>query len=558
LSAVQAVANRQGEAPALLGVHEQLTYDGLAQQANRYARWALAQGLSPGDVVCLLMPNRPDYVAIWLGLTQVGCVVALLNTHLTVDALVHSIRESGASHVIVAGPLMRNVHSADGQLPAATMWWAHGLGDSAMPRIDLVVASHSGHKLDVHEQRLPLPDDCALWIYTSGTTGLPKAAKVTHSRIIEWSDWFAGMMDAQRSDRLFNCLPMYHSTGGVVAIGSMLVVGGSVVIRERFSASRFWDDVADMGCTIVQYIGELCRYLIQAPSHPREADHRVRLFCGNGLRAEVWPILQERFVIPRILEFYAATEGGVSLYNCEGMPGAIGRVPPFLAHRFSVTLIRCDPETGIPHRNAAGRCVPCGSEEPGEAIGQLDANGTSRRFDGYTNKAASRDKVLHDVFMPGDSWFRTGDLMRKDAFGYYYFVDRLGDTFRWKGENVSTTEVASVLNACPGVIETAVYGVTVPGTEGKAGMAALAIDDAFSLSAFRAHLHENLPPYARPLFIRICDSIETTGTFKLKKSELVRQGYTDTANDPIWFDDRVSGAFVKCDADFLARNALTL
>ena len=558
LSALRAVADRQGGEPALIGLHEQLTYDELAQRANRYARWALAQALKPAEVVCLLMPNQPDYVAIWLGLTQVGCVVALLNTHLTVDALAHSIRESGASHVIAAGSLMGNARAVVGQLPAATMWWAHGAGDATMPRIDLAVASHSGHELDVHEQRSPSPHDCALLIYTSGTTGLPKAAKVTHSRIMEWSDWFAGMMDAQRNDRLFNCLPMYHSTGGVVAIGSMLVTGGSVVIRERFSASRFWDDLADTGCTIVQYIGELCRYLIQAPPHPHETSHRVRLFCGNGLRGEVWPTLQQRFGIPRILEFYAATEGGVSLYNCEGKPGAIGRVPAFLAHRFPVTLIRCDPETGIPQRDAAGRCVPCGPDEPGEAIGQLDADGTLRRFDGYTNKAASREKVLHDVFMPGDSWFRTGDLMRKDASGYYYFVDRLGDTFRWKGENVSTTEVASVLNACPGVIEAAVYGVTVPGTEGKAGMAALAIDNAFSLSAFRAHLHANLPAYARPLFIRICDNIETTGTFKLKKSELVRQGYTDTANDPTWFDDRVSGAFVKCDADFLARNALTL
>jgi fatty-acyl-CoA synthase len=384
-----------------------------------------------------------------------------------------------------------------------------------------------------------------LLIYTSGTTGLPKAAKLTHARLVEWSCWFAAMMDVQPDDRLYDCLPMYHSTGGVVAIGARLVAGGSVLVGERFSASHFWDDVVDGECTIFQYIGELCRYLLRADPHPRETQHRLRLCCGNGLSGDVWTAFQQRFAIPHILEFYAATEGSVSLYNAEERPGAIGRVPAFLAHRFPVALIRCDIETGTPLRGADGFCIRCAAGEPGEAIGRiLDAAAPARRFDGYTDAEASARKVLSDVFAPGDRWFRTGDLMRRDGAGYYYFVDRLGDTYRWKGENVSTTEVAAVVAACPGVREAIVYGVAIPGHDGRAGMTAVTTMQGFSLDVLHRHLAANLPGYARPLFVRICDSLVVTGTFKLVKGQVARDGY---ACDAVWFFDRARDGFVACD-----------
>jgi fatty-acyl-CoA synthase len=521
------------DAPALIGTEAQLNYAALAGLANRYARWALAQDLAPGDCVALLMHNRPDYVAIWLGLTQAGCVVALLNTNLPREALAHCLRSAAPKRVIaeaaLAGP------------DAAPDWWLHGAHDGRQQRIDSVIAGYSDAPLDPAARRPPAARDPALLIYTSGTTGLPKAAYVTHARIMAWSGWFAAMLDAQPTDRLYDCLPLYHSVGGVVAVGSMLMAGGSVVIRERFSARRFWADVTDTGCTVVQYLGELCRYLLQAPPQPHEAGHAIRAFCGNGLRGDVWTAFQQRFGIPRILEFYAATEGSVSLYNAEGRPGAIGRVPPFLAHRFPVALIRCD-DAGQPLRDADGRCLRCAPDEPGEAIGPID---TTRRFDGYTDPDASARKLLHDVFEPGDCWFRTGDLMRKDAAGYYYFVDRLGDTFRWKGENVATAEVATVVRACPGVIEAVVYGVVLPGADGKAGMAAVVVSPAFDLATARAHCAAHLPRYARPLFIRLCPSIETTGTFKLTTTALAREGFT--APDT-WFDDPQAGAFVPCDA----------
>jgi fatty-acyl-CoA synthase len=278
----------------------------------------------------------------------------------------------------------------------------------------------------------------------------------------------------------------------------------------------------------------------------------LRLACGNGLQREVWTSFQARFGIPRILEFYAATEGIVSLYNVEGKPGAIGRIPQFLAHRFPVRLIRCDPETSMPIRDAAGLCIACGVDEPGEAIGQLahQVQSPARRFDGYTDHAASERKILRDVFAHGDQWFRTGDLLRIDQAGCFYFVDRLGDTFRWRGENVSTTQVADVLRNCPGVTDAIVYGIRVPGNEGRAGMAAIMADERFELAELSAHLAKHLPGYAHPLFVRRADSLDVTGTFKLTKGRLVQEGY-DSAPDPVWFNDRMAGCFIPCDPALL-------
>src|SRR6185312_15812830 len=258
----------------------------------------------------------------------------------------------------------------------------------------------------------------------------------SHHRLMQWSHWFAGLMGITPADRLYDCLPMYHSVGGVVATCATLVGGGAVVVRERFSASRFWQDVREERCTIFQYIGELCRYLTASPAGPGdEAVHSLRLACGNGLRGEVWKEFQSRFRIPQILEYYAATEGTFSLYNCEGRVGSIGRIPPFLSHRYPVALVRSDPASGAPVRDAEGRCIPCDPGEAGEAIGQiaLCAGSPGARFEGYADAEATRRKVLRDVFQPGDAWYRTGDLMSRDAQGFYYFVDRIGDTFRWKG-----------------------------------------------------------------------------------------------------------------------------
>jgi fatty-acyl-CoA synthase len=553
---VDELADRFGSAPALIGENETLSYRGLAETANRYARWALAEGIAPGETVCLVMSNRPEYVAIWLGLTRVGIVVALANSHLVGDALRHSIEIVQTTHVIVGAELAGAVMSALPTASAGTRLWAHAAGNHDLPRIDEKIAWLSSDRIDCRESPPPAASDRALYIYTSGTTGRPKAAGVSHFRLLQWSHWFAGMMDTSPADRLYNCLPLYHSVGGVVATGAALVHGAAVVVRRRFSASRFWDDVVEYDCTIFQYIGELCRYLTNSPPHPREREHRLRLCCGNGLRADVWTAFKERFRIPHILEFYAATEGTFSLYNCDERPGAIGRVPSFLAHRSPIALIRVDPVSGEPMRDDRGLCARCGIDEVGEAIGRIASasNAVAGRFEGYSDKEATERKVLRDVLAKGDAWYRTGDLMRRDREGFFYFVDRIGDTFRWKGENVSTTEVGEAISSCPGVLEALVYGVAVAGTEGRAGMAAVVVDSSFSPAALYRHLAARLPHYARPLFVRIRPALATTATFKPTRHELVREGYDPAATtDPLYFFDRDRDCYVPIDADLHRR-----
>jgi fatty-acyl-CoA synthase len=545
---IEEAAARHGDKPALISDAETLSYRELDARANRYARWALAQGVAKGEVVCLLMPNRPEYLAIWLGITRAGGAVALLNTNLGGASLAHCIDLVSPRHVIVADALAPALAGAAPHLKSKPKTWAHGAGAGALPRIELAVAQLDGGPLSAAERRPLTIEDDALFVYTSGTTGMPKAAKINHYRLMLASVGFAGVMGARATDRMYDCLPMYHTTGGVVATGALLVRGGSVVIREDFSASAFWDDVARHGCTIFQYVGELCRYLLHAPRHPSEGTHRLRLACGNGLRPDIWGAFQQRFRIPRIIEFYAATEGNVTLFNFEGRPGAIGRLPRLLDRRFPVRIVKFDVEREAPLRDKRGFCILCGPDEVGEVIGQIvnDPLMPTNRFEGYADAADSERKILRHVFAPGDAWFRTGDLMRRDRRGYFYFVDRIGDTFRWKGENVSTAEVAGTICRFAGIRDANVYGVAVPGHEGRAGMAAIVAEDALDLAALRAHLHAQLPAYARPLFLRIRREIEMTMTFKQKKTDLVAQAFDPAAtSDAIHFDDPSKGAYVR-------------
>jgi fatty-acyl-CoA synthase len=553
---IENLSDRFDSAIALFSDLQCLTYRALAERANRYARWALGQRLGAGDVVCLFMPNCPEYMAIWLGITRIGATVSLVNTNLVGAALEHSIQIVAPRHIIVGADLLDAFATVLPRFESGIECWTYGEGDHALGRIDLELEKGSGETLRSSEYHAPSIWDRALYIYTSGTTGLPKAAAVSHFRVMQWTHWFAGMIDTRRTDRMYNCLPMYHSIGGVVATGAVLVNGGSVAIRERFSASRFWDDIAEWNCTLFQYIGELCRYLVNSPPHRREVGHQLRLCCGNGLRQDVWEEFLSRFGIPQIVEFYAATEGSFSLYNCDGKPGAIGRIPAFLAHRFPVALIKLDIETGDPLRNGEGFCLRCSTTEVGEAIGRIstDRSPSLARFEGYSDKAASDRKILHNVFAPGDAWYRTGDLMRRDQGGYFYFVDRIGDSYRWKGENVSTTEVEQLVCACPGVVEAVVYGVAVSGMEGRAGMAAIVTNDEFDLAEFRTEIANRLPEYARPVFLRICGAIEVTATFKLQKQRLVRHAYDPAATtDELYVNDRAGEAYVRLDAALYER-----
>jgi len=542
-------AAQNGARPALASERESYSYRALDARANAYARWAQARGLKKGDAVALLMPNRPEYVAIWFGLVRAGIGVALVNTNLTGTSLAHSLAVVAARAIIVDAALAEAFASAGVATPA----YFHGEAAKGEPRLDLEIAAFSGEPLRSEERpRLTLADP-ALYIYTSGTTGLPKAARITHSRALRIMLGFAAAVGAKRSDRVYMCLPMYHTNGGVIALGLALSVGGSAYIREKFSASAFWSDCVAQKCTLFVYIGELCRYLMNNSVRPEERQHRIRACIGNGLRPDIYEAFQKRFGVRAVLEFYGSTEGNAVMVNFDFKPGAVGRIPSWAAARFPMALVAYDVDAETHPRDAAGYCRESAAEEVGELLAEIrdDPRFPAARFDGYADAAATSAKVMRDVFKSGDAWFRTGDLMRRDALGYFYFVDRIGDTFRWKGENVSTTEVAETMMSFAGVREAIVYGVAAPGYEGRAGMAAVVVDEIaeFDLAGLRAHIEAALPAYARPLFLRFRTELEATGTFKPKKSALVADGFDPArVDEPLFFDDRSANAYRRLDA----------
>eukprot|EP00301_Raphidiophrys_heterophryoidea_P021414 c5854_g1_i1.p1 GENE.c5854_g1_i1~~c5854_g1_i1.p1 ORF type:complete len:458 (+),score=110.61 c5854_g1_i1:692-2065(+) len=376
------------------------------------------------------------------------------------------------------------------------------------------------------------------YIYTSGTTGLPKACKVTHSKYAQYCDMFM-LFCGTSNDRVYTCLPLYHTAGGGLGIGTMIKMGCTVVLARKFSARKFWVDCKKHNVTAIQYIGELCRYLLASPKTPEENTHCVRIAYGNGLRPEIWDQFQRRFNVIEIGEFYGATEGNGGLVNlCRNYQGqgAVGRSGSLLKKLAGMAIIKFDVESEMPIRGSDGFCRECDYDEAGELVFKITDLGPGR-FEGYSDPAATAKKVAKDVFTKGDNYFRTGDLLKSDSKGYYYFVDRIGDTFRWKGENVSTMEVSEVLCSYPGLVEANVYGVAVPGQDGRACMAAIVMDkDAKALEPkhFTDFVSKQLPAYSVPLFIRFLPEVEVTGTFKHKKVELRDQGFHNVGSDLVW------------------------
>jgi fatty-acyl-CoA synthase len=542
------VEERVAAAPhrvAILFEDQKLTNAELDAGANRVARWASAQGIGRGDVVALLMENRPEFIVTWLGLAKLGAVTALLNTNLRGQPLAHSVGVADAKHLIVGAELGDALAGAREHVASWPTVWATGGAVADARDLDAELALRSADPIDRDVRRGLKASDKLFYIYTSGTTGLPKAANISHQRALVMGGGAAGAQELGPEDRVYVPLPLYHSAGGVMAAVGALLSGGGLVLARRFSASRFWTDCARFEATSFQYIGELCRYLLNTPEHPDERRHRVRVCIGNGLRPEIWVPFQERFGIPRIIEFYGATEGNVAMMNFDGKVGAVGRMPWLARRVMGIELIRYDVAKDAHELDASGFCIPCKPGEVGEAIGRLSQ---AVRFEGYTSLEATEEKILRDVFRKGDAYFRTGDLLRQDEDDYFYFVDRIGDTFRWKGENVSTSEVAQVLSVCPGVLEANVYGVSVPGQDGRAGMAALVVGPDFDPAVLAARAKRDLPLYARPLFLRLRPEIETTGTFKHRKVDLVNDGFDPAKiSDPLFFLDGERG-YVPLDA----------
>jgi acyl-CoA synthetase (AMP-forming)/AMP-acid ligase II len=346
---------------------------------------------------------------------------------------------------------------------------------------------------------------------------------------------------------MYCCLPLYHSNATVLAVGSVIHAGATLALARKFSRTRFWDDVREHGATQIIYIGELCRYLMNAAPSARDREHRVRAITGNGMRPDIWDAFQSRFGIERVVEFYAATEGNCVTLNPAGWSGSVGPLMP------GMVIVRWDEAEQRIVRDGSGRCVRAARGEPGILLGRI---GKRSAFDGYRDAKATEQKIVRDVLEPGDAYFNTGDLLRMGERRRLYFVDRVGDTFRWKGENVSTTEVQEALSSFEGVAEANAYGVRVAGTEGRAGMVALVLAEGarFDPARFKQHVDARLPGYARPLFVRVAQQLETTATFKLKKQELQEQGFDPAkVGDPIYVRDSKQDAYVALDAGLHAQ-----
>jgi acyl-CoA synthetase (AMP-forming)/AMP-acid ligase II len=525
------------------------SYGEANREANRHANAYRALGVRRGDVVAIAMENRPEFLWHVFGLHKIGAVASLINTNLTGDVFAHAVRICGAKRLVVGTELPEALLSARELLPelASATDLDRDPDHAGAPEVSGSawqerLASASDAQPDPGER--PALADLAAYIYTSGTTGLPKAALVKHHRMFRGGAVWAGAVLRFRSgDVLYNCLPLYHSNGFLIATCSVVMGGVGMALSRKFSRTRFWDEVRANDATAFIYIGELCRYLMNTAPDAREREHRIRVVTGNGLRPDIWEAFQRRFRIARVAELYGATEGNVITVNLGTTVGSVGRMLP------GMVLVAWDEAREAPVRGPDGFLVKATAGQPGLLLGKIRAR---QEFDGYHDASATERKVFRDVFVRGDAYFDTGDLLRRDASGNLYFVDRIGDTFRWKGENVSTTEVQEQLSSWGPAAEVNVYGVQVPGAEGRAGMAALVLADggAFDPVALATHVRERLPAYARPLFVRLRRALDTTGTFKLKKTDLQKEGFDPSAtDDPVYFLHPERAEYVRVDAD---------
>ncbi|KAL6110349.1 slc27a1 [Pungitius sinensis] len=525
------------------------TFRVLRERCHAVAHWALAQGWAEGDVVALYMESRPLVVALWLGLAVVGVEAALINHNLRLHSLLHCVSVSRPRALVFGAEMAEAVSEVSDSLQPRVVLFCTGERDA-----EVKPCSRQVQKLDALLERSPKHppryalrkdfNDRLFYIYTSGTTGMPKAAVVVHSRFYRIAAFGFHSFGLCHDDVLYDCLPLYHSSGTIMGVGQCLLFGLTVVVRRKFSASRFWDDCVKHNCTVIQYIGEICRYLLAQPVRSSEARHRVRVAVGNGLRPSVWQDFVQRFKIPRIGEFYGATECNCSLLNIDGKVGACGFSSRILPSFYPIRLFRVR-ESGELLRDSRGLCIPCRPGEPGMLLGHIDHTDPLRRFDGYADEDSTNKKIAHNVFKVGDSAYVSGDILVMDECGYIYFRDRSGDTFRWRGENVSTAEVEGVLSRLLGHAVVAVYGASVPGVEGKAGMAAIAHGGGqFDLDALWMAVQKALPSYARPVFLRLVPSVDTTGTFKIQKSRLRREGFKPRdSSEKIYFLNSVAGGY---------------
>jgi fatty-acyl-CoA synthase len=495
---------------------QQLSYREANATANRYAAVLAARGVGRGDVVGIMLRNSPNAVLMMLAAVKCGAVAGMLNYHQRGEVLAHSLGLLEAKVLVAESDLLDAVDECGGT----------GVSPTTIEDIERLAAT--APTANPPSASAVLAKDTAFYIFTSGTTGHPKASVMTHRRWLAALAAFGGLgLRLKGSDTLYSCLPLYHNNALTVAIGSVINSGATLALGKSFSASKFWDEVIASRATAFIYIGEICRYLLNQPAKPTDRAHKVRLIAGNGLRPEIWDEFTSRFGIARVCEFYAASEGNTAFINIFNVPRSTGIAPMPQAY------VEYDPDTGAPLRGEDGRLQRVPAGEPGLLLSRVNR---LQPFDGYTDPSASEKKLVRNAFREGDCWFNTGDVMSPQGMGHAAFVDRLGDTFRWKGENVATTQVERALATDKSVEESAVFGVEIPRTGGRAGMAAVKLRDGaeFDGKAIAGTVYEQLPVYALPLFVRVVESMDHTTTFKSRKVDLREQAYDPGIEDPLY------------------------
>lgn len=507
---------------AIISPDGQLTYRRFNHRANQLARALRRLGAAAGESVALIMDSRPEYLVSIVGASKLGLVTGLINTNLSGDALVHALKITEAKWIIAGSEQLEaalEIHEEAGIPRERFLVMPDGEGAElrGLTDLDALMYEEDGTNLSLpesYEMNRPF-----VYICTSGTTGLPKAAMVRNRRFLQACYYFGqSVLKVKSSDVMYTGgLPLYHNTGISQAWGVVLTGGGAVALRRKFSASRFFEDCDRFDVTMFTYVGEVCRYLVKSKPHPLERRHRIRTILGAGLRPDIWVEFRDRFAIPQIFEYYGATEGNVGLINFTGKVGMVGRISPERGH----VLAKVDPETEE-MVEVNGKLV---AAEPGESGILLAKIGRMAEFEGYVDKSKNASKVIDDPFGDGARYFNTGDLLTLHADNWVSFADRLGDTFRWKGENVSTNDVQEQASRAPGVLEAVAYGVEVPGADGRAGMIAIRVDESFDPAKLREHIDATLPFYARPLFVRVEETLPMTGSYKYVKTGFKADGF---------------------------------
>lgn len=539
----------------------QWTYRGAMQEVLRLSNYFLTLGIKKGELVALNFTNKPNFIFAILGLWAIGAIPALINYNLADTSLLHCIKVCKAKVMFYDDEVERNVATIAKELTSLGIR-AIRCEDPHSPNHDKtqneiltsreLSQQNTTRPPDVLRSGVQAVDTAAL-IYTSGSTGLPKAAVVPWTKFSNSPVLVSTLGGITSKDRFYTCMPVYHGTACILGLGVCLASGATLVLGHKFSNKTFWSEVKESRATVIQYVGEVCRYLMAvSPSPTTDKAHHVRMAFGNGMRPDVWENFRNRFGVQTILEFYASTEGvgGSFHYNANPLgAGAVGKAGTLnaLLSRSTSPIIKIDLDTEQELRTKEGLCIPCQAGEIGEMLYQVDTTLPTRNFVGYYgNEKATNSKIIRNVRAQGDVYMRMGDLMMlKD--GFLYFQDRLGDTFRWRGENVSTTEVSEAIGAFPGILEVNVYGVQVPNHDGRAGCAAILLDPSttLDLDAFAKHVTKRLPKYAVPQFLRFVQQMEVTGNHKHQKVALRNHGVDHSkvnGDELLWFQN---GTYVK-------------